>query len=341
MVSLLRGPLRSIPVFAVFLILVAVYVALLLWCLAPPFIRDKMRPRDWLRFSVGAALLAANISPLFAFPVAMPLAFAGTEVSQRLVAVMLFVRTTPRYIANMINRSNAAATVVEVTYTIEIAGVRYMPVVRTACTTRKTVDVDKGVEIHTFNNIPTASGGEFFAQAGDGAIALNQSDICKMIRAFRLKDGAPPDFKARSGIGQRVYVIRGKADDTKRYELQFHDDVVRIDDVVLHEPRITEIEIRPATEVISSDDLWPMRRSGERSLQDPDVIEAIRRLPGGENACIEYITATIDFRTQSPKELRTRMTSLRHVPVEQRADYCRNVLSRLPMPRERLSPTSS
>ena len=216
---------------------------------------------------------------------------------------------------------------------IEVGGIYYRPVVRTACTTRKTDDLDKGVEIHTFNNIRTASGGDFFAYAGDSAIAFNQNHICGVAR----KEGPLLDFG--SGVGN-IYVIRGEAENTKRYSLWYYHDVTRIDDIVLEAPRITNIETRSARDVISSADLWPMRGSGERT-REPLIITAIRQLKAGENACIEYVTATIDIRKQSPKILRTRMTSLNHVPIERRPAYCRDVLSRLPVPNDRLFPASN
>jgi hypothetical protein len=63
------------------------------------------------------------------------------------------------------------------------------------------------------------------------------------------------------------------------------------------------------------------------------VIEAYRRLPAGLNACVQFVTTSMDFRTVTPTVSRIRNTDFRDVPGSQRSAYCREELAgRIPQP---------
>ena len=200
--------------FLLFLVVVAIYVAFLLWCLAP-LARWSKRPRGrWLRVLLGLLLLSANLSPLLALPVMLLISVFSHQALERFIAVALFPRTLPIYVLNVRDRASASATMVEVAYPIEIGGVRYAPVVRTACTPRRMIDLgDFGINIQYSDQYPTASGGEFVGQAGNATIALDaSSQLCPPALRGRLRLGVYPDYRASPGTGLKVYVVRGEAD---------------------------------------------------------------------------------------------------------------------------------
>src|SRR5262245_37204788 len=130
--------------FVAFLFSVAGYIVFLVWCLSPLVRRPRRRWLGWLRVILGVLLLAANLTPLFALPIWLPIYVFAPQAERWLTAVILFPRTLPIYVQNVIARASATATVIDVTYPIEIAGTRYAPVVRTACTVRTMIDIDYG-----------------------------------------------------------------------------------------------------------------------------------------------------------------------------------------------------
>jgi hypothetical protein len=202
--------------FVVFGFLVVTYVVFLLWCLAPLISRSR-GVLGWLRIAVATILLGANLLPLLAWPIVIPVFAVHAGAGEQLQTATLFLRTVPGVIENVRRRESATATIVDVAYPIEIAGVRYAPVVRTACTLRKTIAVEKGLEIHAFQNYRTASGGEFSAWAEKAMLALDQSNnICRLVNSDRLRPGPFPDYRtARGGHPLTIYVVRGEAEKTQ------------------------------------------------------------------------------------------------------------------------------
>jgi hypothetical protein len=268
--------------FVLFILAVIFYILFLLWCLAPLARAAKVRWFNWLRIALGVLVLCAVFLPPVVSPIILPIAVIDQAAAERVVAIALFPRTLPKYIANVRDHASAIATVVEISYPIEIAGVRYAPIVRTACTRRRLVSIDKGVEIRSFANYPTASGGELSARAGSAVIALDQShNLCSMVLMERLEPGPLPDDRTRAGFAPAVYVIRGEAEQTQLYEFRYHTGIVAVDDIMLWPPEIVRVEQMPASDVVGLDALWPMDQRGEMSLRAPALIEAYGAAPGG------------------------------------------------------------
>jgi hypothetical protein len=330
--------------FVFFIVAVSIYVAFLLWCLAPLVRRPEWSPGRRLRVSLGSLLLCAMFLPLLVWPIAAIISTFSLQAGERFMAVALFPRTLPIYILNVHDRASATATVVEIVYPIEIGGARYAPVVRTACIPRRMISIDKAVDIQFFGQYPTASGGDFSAQVGNATIALDASNLlCPVALLGRLHPGLYPDYRAGIGSGPRVYVVRGEADKTQLYELRYHVGAVAVDDIVLQPPEIVRVYQTPASEVISLDALWPMSQGGEASFSIPATIEAYQRLPAQVNACVSFIIASMDFKIMTPKVERFHMTDLRDVPIAQRPAYCRDALARRISwpPMSRLAPVGS
>jgi hypothetical protein len=265
--------------FLGFVVAVAVTIAFLLWCLTP-LVRRRRGACGWLRIVLGLLLLSANLLPLLALPVVLMASAFGWDTGERATAVVLFPRTLPIYLRNVHDRASATATVIEIAYPMAIAGVRYTPVVGTACMPRRMLSIDKAVDIHHFDNYPTASGGAFVGHAGKATVAIDDSSqLCAPGLMGRLQPGPYPDFRTRVGSGLTVYVVRGEADTTQLYELHYHGEAVTADDISLQPPQIVRIYQAPARDVVSLDALWPMRQRGEHSISTPDMITAYRRLP--------------------------------------------------------------
>jgi hypothetical protein len=319
--------------FLGFVVAVAVYIAFLLWSLAP-LVRRRRGAGGWLRIVLGLLLLSANLLPLLGLPVVLVASAFGRETGEGALAVMLFPRTLPIYLHNVHGRASASATVIEIAYPMVIAGVRYTSVVGTACMPRRMLSIDKAVDIKSFENYPTASGGAFVGLAGNATIAIDaSSQLCPPGLMGRLQPGTYPDYRSRIGSGLTVYVVRGEADKTQLYELRYHGESVTADDISLQPPQIVRVYQAPARDVVSLDDLWPMRQTGEQSISTPDMITAYRRLPAQENACVHFIIASMDFKELKPKVDRYQMTDFRDMPEAQRPAFCRDVLARrIPRP---------
>ena len=196
------------------------------------------------------------------------------------------------------------------------------------------VSEEKGLEIHIFPKYPTASGGEFSARTADAIVAFDQSNnLCEMAITGRLRPGPSPDYRSRIGFAPTIYVVRGEAERTRLYALQFNTGRVAVDDIVLDAPEIIRVEQAPASDVIALEALWPMNRRGEMSVRVPALIEAYQRLPAGVNGCVEFITASMEFRTMTPAASRIRNTDFRDVPEWRHSAYCREELAgRIPQP---------
>jgi hypothetical protein len=279
--------------------------------------------------------IAPGVGALLGWPVLLPILLpihaVGPKFEVLLDAAWLFPHTVPIYVSNILDRGQATATIIDVTYSISIGGVRYAPLVRTACTARKIVGVGYG-GLQFFDKFPTASGGELIAQAGDATVVLDQSSqLCDRLRNLKL--GPLGD------VAVRIYVVRGDADKTQVYELPYRGGTVAIDDIVLQPPEIVRIDKAPAKEVIGLDALWPRRRSSELTGYDLiPLIEAYRHLPAGENSCIARIYATVDPITMTSRRSSTDYPD--YIPAMLRPTYCRLVLWwRIPRPaRSRLEP---
>jgi hypothetical protein len=324
-----------------FILAVTAYATFLLWCLGPIFKRPKWRKLGWLRVTAGLLLIAANLSPLFGLPILVLISAYSSHAADRFMAVMLFPRTLPTYMLNVRDRARTAALVVEIAYPISIGGVRYEPLVRTACTVRRIVNVDRIESIRVTEDFRTASGGEFAAQSASGIVALHQSnELCGMAKKGQLQPGPFPDWRNRVGPAPSVHVVRGEADETRLYRLYYYADAITVDDIVLHPPQVVRIERAPAIDLISSGALWPMRIPEDSSLNTPAIIQAYGRLPSRARSCIQTVTVSMNFKTLAPTTERPHRHALDVIPAPQRAAVCRDALARhAPQaPRSRLTP---
>jgi hypothetical protein len=136
-----------------------------------------------------------------------------------------------------------------------------------------------------------------------------------MLKHGRLKLGAYPDRQTRFGLGASVYVIRGEADKTQLIKLRHDDSTWTVDDIVFQTPQIVRIEDRPAPEVFTTADLWPMERRGEMSTKTPALIRAYNSLDARVNPCVELVGSG-------------QSRIFRYIPQYQRAEFCRRELER-------------
>ena len=212
------------------IVALALYLALVLWCLTPLVrVSDSYKP-NWFRVIPGFLLLGANMLPPLAWPVVFLTGiFLDDRTVERLTtAVPLFVRTLPIYISNLAAWSFSTASLVEIAYPIEIADIKYRPVLQMGCTTRRMVSIDKAVSIHFFNDFPTLSG-TVLASAGDATIVIDQPNgICSMVKHGRLSPGSFPHSIFSIGSGPVLYVIRGKDDNKELYDLRYSNGATQI-----------------------------------------------------------------------------------------------------------------
>jgi hypothetical protein len=332
--------------FAIFLAAVAIYIAFLIWCFAPLRRFPRVGFTGWLRLALGSMLLAANISPIFALPVLLPVAHASHAISPpfagKILTVVMFMRTAPIYISNVVDRVKVTATVFEVEFPLTIGESRYRPRLRIVCTHRQMISADKGVRIVAFEQYPTIVSDDLVAKIGTTTVVFGSPGyFCSPTDDKKLEVGPYPRF--RDGIGPpSVFVLRGEADRTQFYELRFEGQRAAVDDLALDQPRVVRIEQRPASEVVPVAALWPMARHGEMSLSTPAVAWAYRTLGVPANACVENIRADMDFRTLQMTGIRGRSTQLRDMAPSQRADFCRRELAKKipPVVATELSPTA-
>jgi hypothetical protein len=269
--------------FVTFLIIVALYVALLLWCFWP-LVRKPLAFRP--RYLLGILMLAATVVPLLTLPLELVFLKFFENMRGYAIAVALFPRTLPAFVDNILDWKTATATLIEITYPIEIAGVRYSPVQRIACTTRKMYAIDKGIDVQFFKNYPTASGGQLVARAGDAIVAVDHSNLCQYVKAGQVKIGPLPGHNAAHYIFQPIFLFRTEGENIQLYRLLHYDDELAIDDIVLHAPEIVRIERKPAKEIIAPEVLWPMEQHGEMDLHSPAIVA---KLEGEMRSCILYI----------------------------------------------------
>jgi len=309
------------------------YAAFLLWCFLP-VIRLRMGHwLGWLRVFVGVLLLGANIIPILSWPFLLPVAATYTPGVDRLMAVLFFPRTLPKYLMNIYESWYATATIVDVKYPIEISGIRYEPVVRTACVYRRALSLDKGLAFVSFNKFPTSSGGVLSAYAGHSIVALDHSyNICSHGLRKGLSRGPLPDLGTGSPV---VYIVRGEAYNTRVYTLRHSppNQTVSVDKITLHPLKIVDVTRQPARNVISLDDLWPILQSKDRSLKVPIIIQAFQHLSVGDRACVRFVSLGTDFRSNKLKITRHARPILKDVPVNEHMAHCREVLERkIPLP---------
>jgi len=281
--------------FVTFLIIVALYVAFLLWCFWP-LVRKPLAFRP--RYLLGVLMLAATVVPLLTLPFEIVFLKFFENMRGYAIAVALFPRTLPAFVDNILDWKTATATLIEITYPVEIAGVHYSPVQRIACTTRKIYAIDKGVDVQFFKDYPTASGGQLVARAGDAIVAVDHSNLCQYLKAGRVQIGALPGHNNAHHIFQQIYILRGEADKIQLYRLPHYDDELAIDDIVLHAPEIVRIEQKPAKEIIAPEALWPMDRRGEMGFNTPAIVD---ELEGKMRSCILYIQTSPDSTTGFPR----------------------------------------
>jgi len=282
--------------FALFIVCVFAYVTFLGWCLMPLVRRTGSAVwKTVLRVTVGVLLLAANIFPPFALPLLIPVAKVGGESAFEFAqAVTLFARTLPIYVKNVFAGQGEIAHVVSIRYPIKISGVQYAPVVRTGCTERKAILLDKLTEIIVFPRYPTAEGGALLAKVGDGFVALDHGfAICSELNRSGRVD---PAYMPR----MPVVIIRGEADNAHAYDLNgFTPDPLSEDDIVI-DPPVIAVEERPAQEAITLSALWPMKRASEGHQVMPKIVREFSPRPW--RACVE----------RSRKEVRPELDRLGH-----------------------------
>jgi hypothetical protein len=281
--------------FVTFLIIVTLYVALLLWCFWP-LVRKPLTFRP--RYLLGVLMLAATVVPLLTLPLELVFLKYFENMRGYAIAVALFPRTLPAFVDNILDWKTATATLIEITYPIEIAGVHYSPVQRIACTTRKMYAIDKGIDVQFFKDYPTASGGQLVARAGDAIVAVDHSNLCQYLKAGRVQIGALPDHSNAHYIFQQIYLLRGEADKIQLYRLLHYNDELAIDDIVLHAPEIVRIEQKPAKEIIAPEALWPMERRGEMGSERPPIVD---KLESEMRSCIIYIQTSPDSTSGFPR----------------------------------------
>lgn len=304
-------------VFVLFLLAVSAYVAFLVWCFLPIFRPFGRRWVRWLRVAAGVMLLAGNLSTVFALPLILPINYISEALANELLAVVLFTRTTPIYARNVIDRLHTTARVVDIRYPMEIAGVRYAPVVRTACTTRRMLGLDKGNPVY-FANFPTSVGGELVARAGADVVAF--------------LDPTCPDPKTGQIDSKRprlwnVFIVRGEGEKSQLFHVLGSDaGTVVVDDIVLRPSELVSIKAAPAAEVVPVAALWPMRTSRQNYV--PEIFERYMRLRAGVSGCVEDVLQRIVELPGQPAERRSRP---RKVPNESRSNdaaYCRDAFAR-------------
>lgn len=306
--------------FVLFNIAVGFYVVFLTWCLMPLIVRSRRR-LGWLRVLGAVWLLGANVFPPFAWPIVRPVSGIGYRAGQFLYAVALFPRTLPIYWSNLLGRERAPAAVVEIAYPIEIAGKHYAPVVTTKCTMRRMLSWE--FEFHYFKEYPTTiSGSELVARAGGALIVIKSNhNLCSMALRKGLPLGTPPNARSLTGWAPTVFVIRGEAEKTQFYQLNYYDGAVSADDIVLQPPRVIRSDHAAHAEVPSAA-LWPLERRGEMSMQHPAIVQAYERLPSpARDDCVVYITNPMDFPSSKVRIHRTH-------PAAQDTAFCRSALAR-------------
>jgi len=305
--------------FVVFLIAVALYIGFLLWCLSPLVRRTKRRWLGWLRVALAFLLLTANGAPILAMPIVGPVALFSQAASEYLITVVLFPWTLPYYIENIRTRASATANVIEIAYPIEIAGVRYAPVVRSVCSTRKILWADKGLVISARNSF-VIMGQEFVGQAGSAIIGIDQpvSELCSQVRR-----DVRPSLKYFS---PRVRVWRTAANQVQSYSLAYYmGGTVAVEDIVLQRPEIVRIGTTPARE-IPLGAFWPTEWSADVAGGRSPSIEAYRALSLSvlRASCGEFVTVSLN------KVERTKRTGPEQIPLAERPAYCHRVFDGLP-----------
>lgn len=328
--------------FTAFLLAVTIYVTFLLWCLLPIIRRQKRRWLGWLRVCFAFWLLGASLLPPLAWPIMLPLTKNHLAAAEHLSAVILFPWTLPNYVLNVFDYTNATAIVVDITYPIEISGVRYEPRVRTACILRRAILLDLGVTVRPIKHFPTATGGEILAWTGDDIVAINHShQICSTALQEGLQLGPVPHMR---GGNPKVFVVRGEGANTQLYSmaLDFSPNTIAVDDILLHPPEIVDVSQKPARDVISLDDLWPMLQTKDHSLTQPSMISAYRRLPASATPCVQDISVWMGSESGRSRIQRSRKTNLWRLPNELRPGFCSKVLARRipPPPKSRLNPVA-
>lgn len=253
--------------FAIFVVCVIAYVLFLGWCLLALVHSGGPLWTRVLRVVVGLPLLGA----IFFIPLAWPFLImiqkvGGESAWEYALAVVLFPRTLPIYVRNELTHGDQKARVVSVTYPINIAGVRYAPVVQTECTQRELIMLDKGIGIQVRPKFTTAAGGVLLARAGDAFVALDHGfAICS---ALEQQGRVDPAYMRRLP----TVIIRGPKDNVRAYDLNgFTQDPLREDDIVI-DPPVIVTEEQPTPKLTTSYWLWPMRRANEESDVRPQFV---------------------------------------------------------------------
>jgi hypothetical protein len=309
--------------FAAFLLAAAVYVVVLLWCLAP--LLRMPSGTDWVRLIVGVLLVGGNLSPGFVFPLVWPVGAISPQLAEKLIAVTMFGRTLPFYIANIAARGTAIATTVELEFPITIGKAKYLPRLTLSCTHRRALSIDKFVSVSASDKYPTLIGGDFVAKADSATLVIGPpNNFCSPTPDTMLAVGPYPRFGKGFGLGPSIFVVRGEADRTQLYELRYDGKAAVFEDLTLEQPRIVSVEKRTANQVVPLDALWPMALPGERRLRVPALASAYASVRG----CVEFNSAGMDFKTLTMTTHRRRKNALRDVSPPESPAYCVRELAR-------------
>jgi len=311
--------------FISFLVAVLLYLAFLYWCFSPLLGRKKRRATDWLRIVAGIMLLGANIFPPLAWPVLMPIAALSATAPDRLATVLLFPRTVPNYVMNILASASATATVIDVAYPIEIAGIRYAPIVRTTCAKKRITRISNYVSVRNAKGTAITGGG-LFTRLGQDIVSLRHAKtLCSMANIGELKSGTAVSRLAN----MTIYLVRGEAENTKFYNLDLlgfdllnDKNKLSVDDITLRPPIVVKLFQADFKSVSSLDSLWPAQPyTDTRSI----YAKSFMNLPAKINGCVEYINIGLGRARGKPKFIRwykTKRGSLncrkvlaKHIPV--------------------------
>lgn len=309
---------------ASYLILVALYVGLIAFCLSPLV---RRRGPIWIRTLgaiLGFMLLGASALPPLAFPVLYPAyQFGGESGLERVQSATLFARTLPIMIENIRERTNRSTMLVEIAYPIEISGHQFEPVFHTVCTTRRTILLDKGAGIMDRPAYPTAIGGTGPVIAGDALVFTSKGlELCSLLMLGKLQTGPIPDDIR--GFQPSLHLIVGYGERTI-YELQWRGEWAKSGGIRMLQPRIMRIEPVADKRSVPIENLWPMLKSDEASGR-PALINKLQRLIGKESGCLTFVQH--DFNLRDGHFVRyNQRRELADVPSLERQAYCLNALA--------------
>jgi hypothetical protein len=271
-------PLDALMSFYLFLIAIALYAGFVFWCLAALIRSEEIGPIYWVRFGIGLLLISPNFFP--------PLTFLFATGAVKADAVTFFPYTAPKYIANVVKNITGEATVINVTVSIQISGVRYAPVLKLACSERSAVSFDKG-DIHSFAGFPTISHGQIAARVGNDVLAISfDKNLCALALRGKLAVGILPGRPEWAGELPKINVIRDSPNHATVYRLHWDGQPLVVDDIALLSVEITKISTEPANNIVDWGELWPVV---DRSDRDTDIVQDYRAVSRTAGECVSFV----------------------------------------------------